>query len=511
MRSEAELREASGYAGRPRDFDDLIRILDRELRLITPTDPEGSAGRGAGRPSGRRAVLSAHPRLPGPLAARLADPQAAGDPPGPGRAAAGGARGDLGGQAREPAPALGPRSGPSIRLLTAPKDWTEPQRRMMRRAGRVHGLRAPRPGDPDRAWRPGAAIEGYGSLQASALVESLKTAGTADVPAIIEQLAAYRRWADPRLGGMLRDADARRAAIISTPASPCCRSIPAGRLPRTTACSSPRRRAADPRGGLEPHRARLVPRLWAELEPAGPGDARLLAVGRCPGPLSTPGTRAGPSVGGKVARALVTVNPWSSAHLARRPAPGARPARRPRSRRSSATRAARDRASPGHEHPGRLRRATTPHVLAGCSWTPTRRPIGASSRPSSSRRSRTVPVFQAELASGDPSPGGDEAGKPNEAKDATRRAAGAGGRGPVRLGQAERGLAPAAAQPRSPAAQLHRQLARAPGGRSAGHRHGRARSTASARGPRDRADARDHDRRRWTPSSSIPRPRPGGR
>ena len=42
MRSEAELREASGYAGRPRDFDDLIRILDRELRLITPTDPEGS-------------------------------------------------------------------------------------------------------------------------------------------------------------------------------------------------------------------------------------------------------------------------------------------------------------------------------------------------------------------------------------------------------------------------------------------------------------------------------------
>ena len=26
----------------PRDFDDLIRILDPELRLITPTDPEGS-------------------------------------------------------------------------------------------------------------------------------------------------------------------------------------------------------------------------------------------------------------------------------------------------------------------------------------------------------------------------------------------------------------------------------------------------------------------------------------
>ena len=41
MRSRKELLEASGYANRPRNFDDLIRILDPELRLITPTDPEG--------------------------------------------------------------------------------------------------------------------------------------------------------------------------------------------------------------------------------------------------------------------------------------------------------------------------------------------------------------------------------------------------------------------------------------------------------------------------------------
>ena len=42
MRSEAELREASGYADRPPDFGDLVRVLDHELRLIAPTDPEGS-------------------------------------------------------------------------------------------------------------------------------------------------------------------------------------------------------------------------------------------------------------------------------------------------------------------------------------------------------------------------------------------------------------------------------------------------------------------------------------
>jgi len=44
MRSYAELLEASGYRNRPSEFDDLVRILDSEIRLITPTDPEGVAG-----------------------------------------------------------------------------------------------------------------------------------------------------------------------------------------------------------------------------------------------------------------------------------------------------------------------------------------------------------------------------------------------------------------------------------------------------------------------------------
>ena len=103
-----ELLEASGYAGRPQDFDDLLRILDSEIRLITPTDPEGD-GRSRGvRLAGRAGpeVLPAHARLPGPLAAGLADPQAEGNPPGPGRAAAGGTRAAVVRQAGEPAPAL---------------------------------------------------------------------------------------------------------------------------------------------------------------------------------------------------------------------------------------------------------------------------------------------------------------------------------------------------------------------------------------------------------------------
>ena len=96
MRSEAELRDASGYASRPGDFDDLIRILDAELRLITPTDPEGSADDGQADQARRGTVLPVHPRLPRPLAPGVADPQAAGDPAGAGRTAAGRAVGDAG-------------------------------------------------------------------------------------------------------------------------------------------------------------------------------------------------------------------------------------------------------------------------------------------------------------------------------------------------------------------------------------------------------------------------------
>src|SRR5262249_42796327 len=64
MRSDRELWDASGYAGRPGDFDDLVRTLDPELRLITPTDPEGSTGEAPSvRPEGRRYYQLPHDYL----------------------------------------------------------------------------------------------------------------------------------------------------------------------------------------------------------------------------------------------------------------------------------------------------------------------------------------------------------------------------------------------------------------------------------------------------------------
>jgi formylglycine-generating enzyme required for sulfatase activity len=57
LRSQEELLQASGYARRPDDFRELLFILDAELRLITPTDPEGlppgEEPPTAARPAGR--------------------------------------------------------------------------------------------------------------------------------------------------------------------------------------------------------------------------------------------------------------------------------------------------------------------------------------------------------------------------------------------------------------------------------------------------------------------------
>jgi hypothetical protein len=41
MRTLSELRTISGYQDSPREFDDLMRILDRHTRLVSPVDPEG--------------------------------------------------------------------------------------------------------------------------------------------------------------------------------------------------------------------------------------------------------------------------------------------------------------------------------------------------------------------------------------------------------------------------------------------------------------------------------------
>jgi serine/threonine protein kinase/formylglycine-generating enzyme required for sulfatase activity len=292
MRSESELREASGYAARPRDFEDLIGILDRELRLITPTDPLGVEGGGrrlAGEDTGHDSAITdgpAHPsKLHSPPSTRhyqlthdylvpslrewLTRKQ---------RETRRG-RAELRLVERAAIWESRPESRhlPSvtewirIRTLTRPKDWTDPQRRMMRRAGRAHGLRA-------LAVAIGviglaiAGLEVWNRVVASHLVRQLLTADTARVPAMMRDIGKQRRWIDPEL---------RRIVAESS----------------------------DPREKLHASLA-LMPSdsMWETVEAAKPGDPRLLPIAGALA-LHDPADRRWDTLGDKVAPALVRASP----------------------------------------------------------------------------------------------------------------------------------------------------------------------------------------------------------
>lgn len=139
MRSHSELLEASGYQNRPTDFNDLLRILDGELRLITPTDPEGFQTESGSDPGSKFYQLTHDYLVPslrdwltrkqqesrkGRAELKLAE-----------RAAVWNAKPE-----NRHLPSLLEWGG--IRTLTEKQKWTEPQRRMMGKAGRVHGLRS---------------------------------------------------------------------------------------------------------------------------------------------------------------------------------------------------------------------------------------------------------------------------------------------------------------------------------------------------------------------------------
>ncbi len=233
MRSRQELLEASGYTSRPRDFDDLLRILDDELRLITPTDPEGKEEAApATALAGAKYYQLTHDYLVpslrdwltrkqketrrGRAELLLAD-----------RAAVWNARPE-----NRQLPSL--LQWLQIRWLTAKKNWTPPQRRMMQKAGRyqaVCGLAA--------AflllllgW---GGYEGYGWLRAESLVESIVTAETAETPGLVKQLPAYRRWADRRYGNAFTTPP-RTCWNACTPACRCCRSTPVRSTSSASVC-----------------------------------------------------------------------------------------------------------------------------------------------------------------------------------------------------------------------------------------------------------------------------------
>ena len=245
-----ELLEASGYGSRPKDFDDLIRILDSEIRLITPTDPEGKDGDGESTSPGQAGaeILPTDPRLPGAVAAGLADPQAEGDAAGPGRTAAGGSGGGVERPPGEPATAVAvavvpdPLVDGEEELDAAAAEDDGGRRAGIMRCGGWSSASCWR-SRRSRAWR--SEIRGRRAAEgdhAAGLVQRLLEADTAQVPAIVGEMAEYRQWVDPLLREEYDKASGRRSRQ-ATPRQP--RPVAggrhAGRLPLRSAA---RRRAA---------------------------------------------------------------------------------------------------------------------------------------------------------------------------------------------------------------------------------------------------------------------------
>jgi formylglycine-generating enzyme required for sulfatase activity len=214
MRPVRELQEASGNGRRPGEFQELMRVLDGELRLVTPTAPEGAEGDVAPSSTGDGEryyqlthdylVPSLHDWLTrkqketrrGRAELRLAE-----------RAAAWAAK-------PENRQLPGWQEWLSIRLLTRPKHWTPPQRQMMARAARWHATR----GTLLAVFVTAAVVAGltaWGEVteqrrqdRAASLVRALTAAETADAPRLVEEVGPYRRWADPLL----------RQAVTAAPA-----------------------------------------------------------------------------------------------------------------------------------------------------------------------------------------------------------------------------------------------------------------------------------------------------
>jgi hypothetical protein len=143
MRSQQELLEASGYASRPKDFSELLRILDGELRLITPSDPEATVedepGGARRRKSDDKYHQLTHDYLVHSLREWLTRKQ---KETRRGRAelllADRAAVWNVRPESRQ-LPSLW--EWLSIRWLTAKKKWTQPQQKMMQKAARYHKVR----------------------------------------------------------------------------------------------------------------------------------------------------------------------------------------------------------------------------------------------------------------------------------------------------------------------------------------------------------------------------------
>jgi formylglycine-generating enzyme required for sulfatase activity len=314
MRPRRELLEASGYANRPGDFDDLIRILDPELRLITPTEPEGREDAPASQgKAGEECYQLTHDYLVHSLRDWLTRKQketrrGRAELLLTDRAAVWNARPE----SRQLPPLL---QWLDIRCWTREKNWTPPQRKMMRTATRYHTVRGMALG----LLLAVAAVTGLAirerfveqrkATHAAGLVMRVLDAETAQVPGVVGEMTEYRKWTDPLLGlehgqAAMNSRRKLHASLALLPVDATQVDYLCGRLVDAVPQEVPVIRDA-----LAPHKDSLLGKLWAVVERPEKGEeSRRLRAASALAKYDPESQRWG-KAGALVANDLVLENP----------------------------------------------------------------------------------------------------------------------------------------------------------------------------------------------------------
>ncbi len=303
IRSHEVLLEASGYTTRPTAFIDILRILDEEVRLITPTDPGAAEDQDRKQPAlaeGKFYQLTHDYLVPsirdwlqriqnetcrGRAQLLLAE-----------RAANWSAK---------PENRLLLSAGEWVRILTLTKrhGWTGPERKMMRRAGWLHGLRV-------ITWTIVASgfFVATLSIYADGLVQQLLKAELNKVPEIVQTMRFFRWWTDPALRRVLDETPEDKvrklhARIALLPVDRSQLPFLEGRLYFASPAQLPVLWTV-----LEPYKTELTPKLWSVLALAKPEDGRFLHAASALA-LYDAGNPNWDKFVGKVAEAMVLADP----------------------------------------------------------------------------------------------------------------------------------------------------------------------------------------------------------
>ena len=307
MRSDAELLAASKYRKGSSEFKELLRILDGELRLITPTDPDDFES-GSGRDHKSQYYQLTHDYIVPALREWLTQEQS--------RTRKG--RAELllkrrvsfwnTNQENRHLPSL--TEWTRIAALTDRDNWDSPQRNMMSRARTLHatrfaivmvvfGL---------LSW---LGFEFYGRMRGEALVRSLQTTTIDGVPGIANDLIGYRRWTDKKLMSLADDKtsnpDVRLNASLALLRTD----------PEQLNYLKQRLLKARPDQidvmlqELEPHKQKLVDDLWQVAR--DPQSSSLLQASCALAAYDQENTQAWSEIADRLAKALVTQNPLRTA------------------------------------------------------------------------------------------------------------------------------------------------------------------------------------------------------